>query len=301
MYSSPKDTHHIQYKGFTFKLDLGEPSEFAKNVARQELRETPENVKNGLSELRRLLKDESNLNCPLDNDLWLMSFLRLAHFYPEEALHKIRNYFNYRLKYPELFKDLNLKAFEGHLHDYTGSMLPQRDQLGRRLYVGLSGKYWDTQKWKREYPLRSFILQCESLRCEPETQICGIVILLDMENLTIRQSLHYTLGFLKSLIEYLQDGMGIRLKGYHILNQPKIVNALYTMSKPFIREKFVNRLHFHGSDMASLHRHIAPECLPECYGGTLKAARQSYGPQIYELLKKYEKDRYVFSQYGCSK
>lgn len=40
---------------YKLQFDLGEPSERTKEVALRELRETPENIKNGLEELKRLL------------------------------------------------------------------------------------------------------------------------------------------------------------------------------------------------------------------------------------------------------
>uniref|UniRef100_A0A1I8P6M6 CRAL-TRIO domain-containing protein n=1 Tax=Stomoxys calcitrans TaxID=35570 RepID=A0A1I8P6M6_STOCA len=291
MYKSLKDPFVIQHDGFDFKFDFGEPSQFAKDVARTELRETPENVENGLKELRRLLRDEPNLHCPLEHDLWLMSFLRLAHFYPEEALKK----------YPEICENLNLSAIKEYLEGYHGSMLPQRDQCGRRIYLGLCGKYWNHKKWHRDYSLKSFLMHSEYLRCEPETQICGIHIIVDMDSLTVRQALLITVRYLQCLVELVQSGMGIRIKGFHVLNQPQITNVIYSLAKPFIQEKFVSRIYFHGKDMTSLHRHISPECLPKCYGGTLQEAKQSYGPQVYELFKRYEQDYQQFAQYGYRK
>uniref|UniRef100_A0A1I8P6H3 CRAL-TRIO domain-containing protein n=1 Tax=Stomoxys calcitrans TaxID=35570 RepID=A0A1I8P6H3_STOCA len=225
----------------------------------------------------------------------------MAHFYPEGALQKVDTQLFRFEKYPELFKDLNLEMLKDYLHDFNGSMLPQRDLNGRRLYVALSDKYWTTTKWHRDFSLKSVFLQCDHFRSETETQICGIAIILDMEGLSVRQSLLYTVGFLKCLVDYIQNGMGIRFKGYHLVNQPAITNALYKMAKPFMQAKTVSRIHFHGKDMTSLHRHISPDCLPQCYGGTLKAAKQSYGPEIYELLKNYEKDYHKFSQYGYKK
>uniref|UniRef100_T1PA79 CRAL/TRIO domain protein n=1 Tax=Musca domestica TaxID=7370 RepID=T1PA79_MUSDO len=298
MYKILRDPPQLEHDGLTFSLDYCEPTEFAKSVAKEELRETPENVENGLNELRRLLEDEPHLHCPLDNDLWLLSFLRPAHFYPDGALKIIKDYFNYRQKFPDLCKDLKLQTVYGVLHDYNGSMLPKRDQHGRRLFVSLQGKYWDTEKVTKESLLQSFIVQCEYFRSEPETQISGIVIILDVDGLTMDKVLRFTPYFAKSLINYLEEGMGIRLKGYHIVNNPKIFDIVFALCKRFMNKKLSSRVHFHRSDMTSLHRYISPDCLPECYGGTLKTCQQSHGPQFYKLLEKYENDYDKFQEYG---
>lgn len=56
MYAIDKSPIQFVKDDLIFKFDNCEPSEFAKDVARRELRETPENVENGLKELRNLLK-----------------------------------------------------------------------------------------------------------------------------------------------------------------------------------------------------------------------------------------------------
>ncbi|XP_075149530.1 alpha-tocopherol transfer protein-like [Haematobia irritans] len=298
MYQIGENLPEIHHDGFVFKLDYCEPTNYAKVLAKDELRETPENIRNGLDQLRSLLK-EDGIRYPKDNDQWLLSFLRPAHFYPDSARQMIQNYFNVRRKYSEHCVDLGFPELKDFFHDFTGSVLPQRDQHGRRICVFLAGKYWDTQKYNKDIYLKSFFLQSEYLRAEPETQICGITIILDMLGLTMRQALLYTPAYAKCIADYIQEGMAIRLKGYHVVNQPKIFNILYAMIKPFVKPKYSNRVFFHGSDMSSLHRYISPDCLPECYGGTLKTAQPSYGPQFYELFQKYQKDYNNFMEYSC--
>lgn len=143
-----------------------------------------------------------------------------------------------------------------------------------------------------------FLVQSYFLRPEPDTQICGIVIILDLLDLSLRQALRITPRFCKALVEFLQEGIGLRLKGYHVVNQSKIVDMLFAMTRPFIAEKYLKRIYFHGKDWSALHKHVSAECLPEAYGGTLKSAEQSYGPQFYELYKHYESDFERFAQYG---
>ncbi|XP_075149531.1 clavesin-1-like [Haematobia irritans] len=301
MYQICENPPQIHHDGFIFKLDYCEPSRYAKAIATDELRETPENVSNGLIQLRRILEEES-INYPKDNDQWLLSFLRPAHFYPESARKMIKNYYKFRRTYSEHFIESSisseLPALKDFFHNFTGSVLPQRDQQGRRIIVFLAGKYWDTNKFDKNFYLKSFFLQSEYLRSEPETQMCGITIILDMLDLTLRQALLYTPAYCKCLADYIQESMGVRFKGYHIVNQPKVFNIVYTIAKQFLKKKYAKRLYLHGSDMSSLHRYISPDCLPECYGGTLKTAQPSYGPQFYELFQKYQNDYVNFMKYA---
>ncbi|XP_061390238.1 alpha-tocopherol transfer protein-like [Musca vetustissima] len=298
MYKIPNNGPQFQYDGFLFKLDYNEPSEQAKKVAKEELNETPENVEKGIKGLRTLLKAETNLRCPLDNDLWLMSFLRLARFEPEAALEKIKKYYNYRRKFPDMCKDLKLSTIRESLCGNNGSMYPKRDQFGRRLYIILQGKYWLQEKFNKENLVQAFILQMEYFRCEQETQINGIVILLDVEGLTLSQVLLFTPAIAIRIIQYLQDGMGVRLRGYHIINNPKIFDIVYAITKPFINPNMYDIVHFHGTDIPALHRYISTECLPECYGGTLKSSQRSFGEQWIQIFEKYENDYEQYQEYG---
>lgn len=68
--------------------------EFASKVSINELRETPENLRKGIDELRRLLEEYEQENpgtCtfPKDNQLWLINFLRICKFYPISARDRV--------------------------------------------------------------------------------------------------------------------------------------------------------------------------------------------------------------------
>lgn len=86
----------------------------------------------------------------------------------------------------------------------------------------------------------------------------------------------------------------------HIINQPKIFQVVCAMFKPFLREKLKNRIIFHGTDRASLHKHIAPKCLPPNYGGTFEEPRVN-GDQWYELLLKCQPEYEAINSYGYNR
>lgn len=69
----------------SFELDVGPPSAEVLEVARQELRETPEVRVAAILELRKLLQAATDLSFPDDDD-FLVAFLRPSHFYVDSAL-----------------------------------------------------------------------------------------------------------------------------------------------------------------------------------------------------------------------
>lgn len=73
-----------------FNLDTSPPSDEARRIAEEELRETPENVKQALAELRELLKNDDTIYFNEDNDDVLMIFLRPCKFYAKSAYELVR-------------------------------------------------------------------------------------------------------------------------------------------------------------------------------------------------------------------
>lgn len=121
-----------------------------------------------------------------------------------------------------------------------------------------------------------------------------------MDGLSLQQTWQFTPAFAKRIVDWLQDSVPLRIKAIHIINQPKIFNVVFSLFKPFLREKLRSRIYFHGTDRDSLHKHIAPECLPACYGGCRKEPRIN-GSEWYTLLSQVEKEYVAINSYGYKK
>lgn len=132
---------------------------------------------------------------------------------------------------------------------------------------------------------------------EPKTQICGAVVIFDMDGLSLQQAWQFTPPFAKRIVDLLQDAVSLRIKGVHVIDQPKIFNMVFALFKPFLREKLRSRIHFHGSDRASLHSHVAPKCLPARYGGMVQLPDIT-GPQWLEVLIKADPEYKAITSYG---
>lgn len=78
-----------------FDIDVGPESQELLDIARDQLRETPEIRKEGFEKLRELLKQNPDLNYR-DDDEFLEVFLRCCHWYPESAILLVSVYDNYR-------------------------------------------------------------------------------------------------------------------------------------------------------------------------------------------------------------
>lgn len=133
---------------------------------------------------------------------------------------------------------------------------------------------------------------------EPETQIHGLLYIIDLSNLTFLKTLHFTPQRIMRMIDFIQGKVPGRIKALHIVNQPSLFQPIFLAAKPFLSDKYGSRLFLHGTNYKSLHQHIAPECLPKCYGGLLDM-ELSYGRETYQLLEPFEKYFEDLQAYGC--
>lgn len=167
-----------------------------------------------------------------------------------------------KLKCPELFAcplpSENAKVFELQAQN----MLQQRDKLGRRIYIIRLGTFkkkppppthlhkiffffsdnFDSSRVSIEEIFRTNILALEHAVREPETQIAGIVVLLDMGGLSLQHVKFFTPYYARKMVELVQETFPLRFKGFHVVNEPFYFDAIMAVLKPFLKEKIRKRV-----------------------------------------------------------
>ncbi|XP_014212881.1 alpha-tocopherol transfer protein-like isoform X2 [Copidosoma floridanum] len=290
----------IKLGDFTLEFELGPPSAEIQEVARKELRESPELQKQAVEELRKLLRAESNLKCPIDNDVWLTRFLRPCKYHPDSALKLVKNYYQFKVKHANVYDGLKPSRERNIFQHNILTVLPNRDQHGRRILIIELGKKWKHSEVTLDEVFKGCVLYLEAAMLEPTTQIAGAIVIFDMDGLSMQQTMQFTPPFAKRIVDWLQDAVPLRIKNIHIINQPYIFNMVFALFKPFLREKLKSRIIFHGKDRKSLHKHISAKWLPECYGGTLTIPRVT-GSQWLELLLLCDHEYEAINSYGYNK
>ncbi|XP_050580964.1 alpha-tocopherol transfer protein-like isoform X1 [Bombus affinis] len=285
---------------FTLEFEISPPGPELQEVAKKELRETPEIQNESIAQLRELLKAETDLKCPLDNDAWLIRFLRPCKYYPESALKLVKNYYSFKIKHADMYDNLKPSREKNIFEHNILTVLPNRDQCGRRILIIELGKKWKHNKCSLDEVFKGCVLYVEAAMLEPNTQIAGAVVVFDMDGLTLQQAWQFTPAIAKRIVDWLQDAVPLRIKNIHIINQPYVFNMVFALFKPFLREKLKSRLIFHGTDRKSFHQYVSPKCLPACYGGTLQLPRVT-GSQWLELLLMCDKEFDAINSYGYKK
>lgn len=122
------------------------------------------------------------------------------------------------------------------------NILTSRDQKGRRVLIVNCGSEWDPKKVSSDQLFRLFYLVQIIAQLEQETQIMGVVVIMDFSGLSMKQIKGLTPQFSLRLLSFIQDAMPLRLKEVHIINQPFIFKMVWAIFKPFIRDKLKKRV-----------------------------------------------------------
>ncbi|XP_058447583.1 alpha-tocopherol transfer protein-like [Malaya genurostris] len=250
-----------------FEVDTTPPSAEVMEVARQELRETPEIKAAAIAELRKLLKAATDLQFPDDDD-FLVLYLRPTHFYPESALKLMRNVAQFQKSNADLLKDLMPSDLKDVIlnYDYV-TVLTNRDQKGRRVVIVKMGEIWDPKAVSEDKIFAILYTMQKLAALEPITQINGVVVIYDFEGLGMKQVNGISVSATKRLLTFIQEAAPLRMKAVHFVKEPALFSMVWTLMKPFVKEKLKSRMYFHGSDMKKLLKHIDPDHLPANYGG----------------------------------
>lgn len=282
-----------------FILSVEPLTEEVKLVAFEELRETPENKEKALKSLRELLHNTTDLHFD-DSDYYLLVFLRPCHFYPESALKLMRSVAEFKKNNTEIIANLMPQDERSSFVDNNVvNVLVNRDQHGRRVLIVNCGELWDTKRVSSDQLFRLFYLIHVAAQVELETQVRGVVVIMDFDGLGMKQVRALSPTFSRRLLTFIQYAMPLRMKAVHIINQPFLFKMVWSLFKPFIEQKLNSRMFFHARDMASLHKYIDPKYLPSNYGGTLPAIDYS-GREWFESVQNHETHIAKWNSFGFS-
>ncbi len=119
----------------------------------------------------------------IEDDQFLLRFLRARKFDVERSKQLFVNYYKYRAKYSTLLGELSPKAAEATLKENIISVLPHRSKDGCKVLVARMGAF-DLNEHPPETVLRMMLVILDHLIEEEETQVHGIVLCEDLGELT---------------------------------------------------------------------------------------------------------------------
>ncbi|XP_035740136.1 retinaldehyde-binding protein 1-like [Vespa mandarinia] len=284
----------------SFELEECPIDSDTKALAVKELRETEENVKDGIETLRKYIEEDKKLYFRTDDE-FLIIFLRPCKFYPQSAYELIKRIADFKQKQAALLDNLIPSDEKKSFLEYNVvNVLKNRDEKRRRVLILNINKYWDPSKVSADQLFRLLYIIHEAAMFEPETQVRGSIVIMDFDGLSMKQVMGLTPSFNIRLLTFIQDALPFRLKEIHIVKQPFLFNMVWQMFKPFVREKLKKRIFFHGTKMSSLHNYIASSHLPKNYGGELPEIDYT-SADWYPTILQYEDRIKEWNSYGYRK
>ncbi|KAK8780186.1 hypothetical protein V5799_018473 [Amblyomma americanum] len=242
-----------------------------EGLDRAEIGDSMECEERCLSRLRQLLAGDESLDCPTD-DKFLIKFLRARKYREEEAFKTIQKYFRVRKSSEEYFTDFSPATvpLSTVIADNRLMMVSkQKDPEGRTvglLRIGL----WNTGICPLLDLARTALIMAEWTLLDEETQIRGIVCVLDLRDLHIMHLAHFTPLFIKKAAHIVQDCYPVRIKAIYVINNPPAFEILFAAVKPFLKSKILQRISFIGHDLSKLHGLVPADVIPAEYGGSLE-------------------------------
>lgn len=258
-------------------LEAGEARWPWEAKARAELNDEPGARQHALSQLRARLRElqSDDLRIDLDNDTFLMAFLRARKFDVDDALNCVKRFYEIRKCKPKRILPIGRgpKDFADVFTLPIIVLMKQRNPIDGAFVLIWSCRYYDVDNCNPTAAINMIFYIFQSLMLHPSFQTYGVRMVFDLEDVSaamVRQSFGH-LHSIKALGQSISRAMPVRIPGLELINEPLsgLIRQLYNMGfKHFISKKMQDRLAFNGTDLASLHQRIAPEALPEELGGT---------------------------------
>jgi len=150
---------------------------------------------------------------------------------------------SFRKEYASLVRGLLVEQVkEKFVKGSVINVLKNCDQKGRRVLIVNCGKLWDPSEITSDEMFRMLYMVHLAAQLEEETQVRGVVCIMDFEGLGMKQVKALSPSFSKRLLTFIQEAMPLRMKEVHFVKQPFIFNMVWTLFKPFVKEKLNSRV-----------------------------------------------------------
>jgi hypothetical protein len=156
-----------------------------------------------ITKLRDLMPLKTNIDFENCDDSFLLTFLQARRFDVDNAFDLLCNYFEFRKKNPNFFKDIKASELRYVLEDGFPCVLPHSDSGGSKFVVLFAGT-WDVETFNVETILKAMILSFQHLSKEMEVRQNGIVLLVDFSGWTTNHAKSLNIGYLNKIVAVFQ-------------------------------------------------------------------------------------------------
>ena len=212
-----------------------------------------------------LKKDNYNLKLLIEDDVFLLKFLRARRFDQNEALKLLKNYHIHRKQRPEMFEKLkNPKMIEKTLSAGVVCPLQGRSKNGSVVFVTRFGK----DRTTLQDCLAACCLTFERLLENEENQINGFVAIHDFSFLDTDVNLCIKPAQAARAMFFLQNGLPNRITKVFFLHQPTAFAAFFEIFQPLMKPSLREKNIMAGNEYKRIHDAVDKSVLPSIFMGT---------------------------------
>lgn len=197
---------------------------------------------------------------------YCVRFLRAANWSVVEAVNLVTLHYKMCHQYPQFTSSKSASQIDQIWQSKLNGCSLKRDQHGRRLYFYRIHK-WDADKITMQDLFNSKTILFDTMIQEQKTQVAGITMVYDVKGFEAKHLGKWGLDELRFFGEFISGGFPVWIRNIHIVNNPRLLDVLYKLIKPFLGKRIRNSIIFHGSNLNSLHKMVPLEMLPEDLGG----------------------------------
>ncbi|XP_014485794.1 PREDICTED: alpha-tocopherol transfer protein-like isoform X2 [Dinoponera quadriceps] len=231
----------------------------------EELRKNPELKLSDIRILREWCEKQAHL--PKIQDVELAVFLHSNYYHIEPTKSTIENYYTCRTHAPELFSNRDIrkvKRLRDTFNVITNFQLEAKTKEGYSIIFSRLIDVDPTHFFYNESANANFMSYEEYLWTHGST--LGQIFVSDVTGFAMGHMGRMNLVTMKKILYYVQNAMPMRLKGVHMINMSPMVEKMYNMMKPLIKDELINLIHFHTS-LQSASEYFPIEALPNELGG----------------------------------
>ncbi|KAG5315731.1 TTPAL protein, partial [Acromyrmex insinuator] len=246
----------------------------------EELKKNPELKESDIQILREWCKKQTHLPTISDSELTL--FLHSNYYQFEPTKTTIDIFFTVRTRIPEFFcnRDLNVKAVKKVTETATVQILEGTTKEGYRIIYGalIDG---EPSNFVYSDIIKLFFMVID-LWLYTEGTCNGHILILDMKNMCLGHVARMNPITLKKFFYYLQDGLPVRLKAFHVMNVSPAVDIIFNTSKPFMKKQLLDMLYMHTTN-DTLENFMSLEILPNEAGGQAGPVMELHNKELKKL------------------
>ncbi|XP_018302194.1 alpha-tocopherol transfer protein-like [Mycetomoellerius zeteki] len=247
----------------------------------EELKKNPELKESDIQTLREWCKKQPHLPKMSNSELAL--FLYSNYYQLEPTKTTIDTFFTVRTHVPEFFcnRDLiNNKELKKATKTVAIQILEGTTREGHKI---IYGKLIDSEPSHFVYSdALKLLFMIIDLWLYTEGTYNGHILIIDTKNISLGHVARISPMSLKKFFYYLQEGLPVRLKGFHVTNTSPVVDIIFNMMKPFMKKQLMDMFYMHTTN-DTLEKFVPLEVLPNEVSGHAGSMQKLYKKQMKKL------------------